>query len=141
MSITPVGAVGSESSQITSVKQAQKPASTASENLLPNPLQDLSDSNAQKAGASAAAPTPYAPSKISTEGFVDLRGGDNSDKGDFKVLDKVIEKIHKNIEELGDLIENMAKLAEKTNKQAVGMQIMEKTFEAIDEIQGEDSKK
>tara|TARA_R110000824_G_scaffold164168_2_gene340293 strand:- start:4861 stop:5286 length:426 start_codon:yes stop_codon:yes gene_type:complete len=141
MSITPVGAVGSESSQITSVKQAQKPASTTSENLPPNPLQDFSDSNAQKAGASAAAPTPYAPSKISTEGFVDLRGGDNSDKGDFKVLDKVIEKIHKNIEELGDLIENMAKLAEKTNKQAVGMQIMEKTFEAIDEIQGEDSKK
>lgn len=141
MSITPVGAVGSESSQITSVKHAQRADSPVSENLPPKPLQDLSDLAAQKAEASAAAPTPYAPSKISTEGFVDLRGGDNSDKGDFKVLDKVIEKIHKNIEELGDLIENMAKLAEKTNKQAVGMQIMEKTFEAIDEIQGEDSKK
>jgi len=138
MSITPVGAVGSESSQLTSAKNVQNIRTLPSENLNPPPPQDLSDAGTSNAGASAAAPTPYAPSKISTEGFVDLRGGENDD---FQILDKVIERIHKNIEELGDALENIAKLVEKTNKQALGMQILEKTFEAIDEMRGKISKK
>tara|TARA_R100000005_G_C4982013_1_gene191548 strand:+ start:1338 stop:1754 length:417 start_codon:yes stop_codon:yes gene_type:complete len=138
MSITPVGAVGTESSQITNAKNVRRAKTLPSENQPPHPQNDLSDVSVKNAGASATAPTPYAPSKISTEGFVDLRGGNNDD---FQILDKVIEKIHKNIEELGDALENIAKLVEKTNKQALGMQILEKTFEAIDEMRGKISKK
>jgi len=138
MSITPVGAVGTESSQTMSANNAQRAKPLPSENLTPHPHQDLSDASAPKAGASAAAPTPYAPSKISTEGFVDLRGGESDD---FQILDKVIEKIHKNIEELGDALEGIMEMVEKTNEQALGMQILEKTFEAIDEMRGNVSKK
>jgi hypothetical protein len=138
MSITPVGAVGSESSQIISAKNLQRAKTLPSENQTPHPQKDFSDGKAQNAGASATASAPYAPSKISTEGFVDLRGGNNDD---FQILDKIIEKIHKNIEELGEALENIAKLVEKTNKQALGMQILEKTFEAIDEMRGKISKK
>jgi hypothetical protein len=138
MSITPVGAAGSESSQIISAKNLQRAKALPSENLPPQPQQDLSDASTKKAGASAAAPAPYAPSKISTEGFIDLRGGNNDD---FQILDKVIEKIHKNIEELGDALEGIMKMVEKTNKQALGMQILEKTFEAIDKMRGNVSKK
>jgi len=138
MSITPVGAVGTESSQLTSAKNVQKNRTLPVDNQSPHSPSDISTDEAHNAGASAAAPTPYAPSKISTEGFVDLRGGENDD---FQILDKVIERIHKNIEELGDALENIAKLVEKTNKQALGMQILEKTFEAIDEMRGKISKK
>lgn len=138
MSITPVGAVGIESSQTMSAKNAQRAKTLPSENLTPHPQKDLSDASAPKAGASATAPTPYAPSKISTAGFVDLRGGENDD---FQILDKVIEKIHKNIEELGEALEGIMKMVEKTNEQALGMQILEKTFEAIDEMRGNVSKK
>jgi len=107
-------------------------------NCPPLPQSDLSSDSVEKAGASSAASAPYTVSKISTEGFVGLR---TEKEGDFDILDRVIEKIHKNLEELGESLETLGKLIEKTDKQVLGMQILEQTFEAIDQMRGEVSKK
>jgi hypothetical protein len=42
---------------------------------------------------------------------------------------------------LGESLETLGKLIEKTDKQVLGMQILEQTFEAIDQMRGEVSKK
>jgi len=91
-----------------------------------------------KADVPSARLAPYTVSKISTQGFLELKA---NIKDPFAILDQVIEKMHKNIEELGDALESMAKLAEKSSKQALGLKILEKMLEAIDEMNGESRKK
>lgn len=138
MSISPVDAVGPASSQIKNANNIKRAEALSNDKLSPLPQSDLSSDSVEKAGASSTASAPYAVSKISTEGFVGLR---TEKEGDFDILDRVIEKIHKNLEELGESLETLGKLIEKTDKQVLGMQILEQTFEAIDQMRGEVSKK
>ena len=41
------------------------------------------------------------------------------------------------MEELGDAIEVMKEMTEKTSKERIGLQLLEKTLEAIQEIRGD----
>lgn len=138
MSISPVDAVGSVSSQNINAKKVKRANVLPLEKLPPFPQQGFSSDSVKKARASTAASAPYPVSKISTEGFVGLRVEKSND---FQILDKIIERIHKNIEELGEALENLAKLIEKTDKQTLGLQILQETFDAIDEIRSKVSKK
>ena len=61
-----------------------------------------------------------------------------SNNEQFKVLDEVIADIKEDIEQLGDAMEAMSDLAEKTSKSNLGLQIIEKTMEAVDKARGEE---
>jgi hypothetical protein len=97
--------------------------------------------NSQPAGESGpdateqAVPTNGCMSKISTEGFLILKAQTKDEP--YAVLDKVIATMKQNMEELGEAIETMKELAEKTSKERIGLQLLEKTLEAIEEIRGD----
>lgn len=73
------------------------------------------------------------PARISTSDFLQLRT--NSSDQQFEVLDTVIQRMKENIEELGDFIETMAKLAKKTSKQTIALKLLQATFDAIEKIE------
>ena len=73
---------------------------------------------------------------MNTQDFLLLKEQGTDDQ--FAVLDEVITKMKENIEELGDAMEVMSDLAEKTSKANLGLQIIEKTLEAMDEAKGEE---
>ena len=56
-------------------------------------------------------------------------------EGQFDALDFVIGKMRENMEMQGELLETMLKKVQQVSKTAIGLQIMQKTFEAIDELQ------
>ena len=78
----------------------------------------------------------YAANSMNTQDFLLLKEQGTDDQ--FAVLDEVITKMKENIEELGDAMEVMSDLAEKTSKANLGLQIIEKTLEAMDEAKGEE---
>ena len=71
--------------------------------------------------------------RISTSDFLQLRT--NSSDQQFEVLDEVIQNMKEKIDELGDFIETMAKLAKKTSKQNLALKILQSTFDAIEKIE------
>ncbi len=91
----------------------------------PPPPQELSDEKKE-----AAVEGFYSAGSMNTQDFLILKT-QSADK-EFEVLDEVIANMKENIEEVGEAMEAMAKLAEKTSKQRVGIQLLEKTLEAIE---------
>tara|TARA_R110000824_G_scaffold202090_4_gene386290 strand:+ start:11029 stop:11397 length:369 start_codon:yes stop_codon:yes gene_type:complete len=71
--------------------------------------------------------------RISTEGFISLRV-ESTKESPFAELDRAIDRINKNVEELGDALEGMIEKFEKVSKMAIGIQLLEQTFEAIDKL-------
>ena len=67
---------------------------------------------------------------MNTEAFVVLRSQGASDT--LEVLDEVIEKMKEDIKEVGDAVEAISEMAEKTSKDTIGLQVLEKTLDAID---------
>ena len=78
----------------------------------------------------------YAANSMNTQDFLILKSQSNNEQ--FKVLDEVIADIKENIEQLGDAMETMSDLMEKTSKANLGLQIIEKTMEAVDKARGEE---
>ena len=78
-------------------------------------------------------------STSSTQDFMQLRGS-SRDEDQFAALDFVINKMRENTEAQGEIIEAVMKNMQKVSKQTIGLQILVKTFEAIDEMRGEGSK-
>ena len=78
----------------------------------------------------------YAANSMNTQDFLILKQQGSDDQ--FAVLDEVIAKMKENVEELGDAMEAMSDLAEKTSKANLGLQIIEKTMEAMDKARGEE---
>jgi ParB-like chromosome segregation protein Spo0J len=72
----------------------------------------------------------YSAGSMNTEDFVVLRSQGTSDT--LEVLDEVIESMKEKIEEVGEAIETLSKMTEKTSKDRVGLQVLEKTLDAID---------
>ena len=67
---------------------------------------------------------------MSTHDFLILKT--QSVDNNFEVLDKVIADMKEKIEEVGDIMETMSKLTEKTSKQRIGLQLLERTLDAIE---------
>jgi len=79
------------------------------------------------------------PDNLNTQDFITLKT--QSQQNDFSDLDKVIERMKENIEEVGDIIENFSKMLKKVSKENIGLQLLKATFEAIDQIRGKDAEK
>jgi len=72
---------------------------------------------------------------MNTQDFLILKSQSNNEQ--FKILDEVIADMKEDIEQLGDAMEAMSDLMEKTSKSNLGLQIIESTLEAMDEAKGE----
>jgi len=78
----------------------------------------------------------YAANSMNTQDFLILKSQSNNEQ--FKILDEVIADIKEDIEQLGDAMETMSDLMEKTSKANLGLQIIEKTMEAMDKAAGKE---
>ena len=99
------------------VEEPQPPGSTHQ--------QELSEERKQ-----AAVDGFYSAGSMSTHDFLILKT--QSVDNNFEVLDKVIADMKEKIEEVGDIMETMSKLTEKTSKQRIGLQLLERTLDAIE---------
>ena len=82
----------------------------------------------------------YAASSTSnTQDFMQLRGT-SKDEDQFAALDFVIDKMRENAKAQGELMETMMKAMQKVSKKTIALQVLMKTFEAIDEMQGKSDK-
>ena len=79
------------------------------------------------------------PDNMNTQDFMTLKT--QFQENDFSDLDKAIERMKENIEEVGDMIESFSKMLKKVSKENIGLQLLKDTFEAIDRIRGEDEGK
>jgi hypothetical protein len=77
----------------------------------------------------------YDANSMNTQDFLILKSQSNNEQ--FKVLDEVIANMKEDVEQLGDAMDAMAEMAEKTSKANLGLQIIEKTLEAMEEAKGE----
>ena len=87
--------------------------------------QDLSEERKQEAVDGF-----YSAGSMNTEAFVVLRSQGASDT--LEVLDEVIENMKEDVKEAGDAIQALSEMAEKASKNSVGLQVLEKTLDAID---------
>ncbi len=67
---------------------------------------------------------------MSTQDFLALRS--QAEDEPFAVLDEVIARMKENMEEVGDALETLFEMAEKTSESELALQLLEKMFEAID---------
>ena len=74
---------------------------------------------------------------MSTKDFLVLKAQTQHDT--YKILDDVIAEMKENMEEVEEAIETFSKMIEKTSKSSIALQILQKTFEAIDEMTGDKS--
>ena len=72
---------------------------------------------------------------MNTQDFLILKSQSNNEQS--KILDEVIADMKEDIEQLGEAMETMSDLMEKTSKANLGLQIIEKTLEAMEEAKGE----
>ena len=77
----------------------------------------------------------YAANSMNTQDFLILKSQSNNEQ--FKILDEVIADMKEDVEQLGEAMEAMSDLMEKTSKANLGLQIIEKTLEAMEEAKGE----
>jgi len=71
---------------------------------------------------------------LSTQDFLVLKTQAKDEP--YAILDKVIATMKENMEELGDALEAIEEMTKKTSKERIGLQLLEKTLEAIEEIRG-----
>jgi hypothetical protein len=69
--------------------------------------------------------------EMSTENFLVLKT-QNGEQDPFANLDDAIERIQTNIEEMGKALESLVEKIQKVSEMSVGLQLLTKTFEAID---------
>jgi len=77
----------------------------------------------------------YSSNSMSTQDFMSLYAQSKDEP--FEVLDKVIAKLKENVEAAGDAIEAISDMAEKTSKDNLALQVLQKTLEAMDENSGD----
>jgi hypothetical protein len=93
------------------------------------------DQKVLDSGNSVVVDQHYSADSLSTQDFLVLKTQSTDEP--YKVLDEVIAKMKEDIEDVGDAMETMAKLAEKTSKSNLALQIIEKTMEAMDKASGD----
>ena len=73
----------------------------------------------------------YSDGSMSTQDFIALRA--QAPDETFEVLDKVISKMKENMEAVGEALETMTDMVEKTSEQNIALQVLQKTLDALDE--------
>jgi DNA-directed RNA polymerase subunit L len=135
MKIPPVGAAMTQNA----VRPTQK-AVSPQENAQKVNTSTTNDNTNVKSGTSKSegpnAVEMHYSHSMSTESFMVLRT--QSQNEPFKVLDEVIAKMKENMEEVGEAIETLSKMVEKTSKSNIALDILRKTFDAIDKMNGEE---
>ena len=58
----------------------------------------------------------------------------------FKALDDAIARMKENMEDVGEAIETLSKMAKAADPDNLALQVLQKTLEAIDEMGGDKSK-
>ncbi len=75
-------------------------------------------------------------SSTSTQDFLFLRGL-GEEEGQYDILDDTIKEMKENMEAIGEAIEAMAELVEKTSDSSIAMQLLTKTVEEMDKADGD----
>lgn len=101
--------------------------SDSNENIQNMPINNVE--NTQKSGPASLEGTSS--KTMSTQDFMSLRSINENDS--FKILDEVIDTLKEKLKESGEAMEIIAKLAKKTSKENIALQILEKTLEAMSE--------
>ena len=73
-----------------------------------------------------------------TQDFMILRT--QSQDEPFKALDDAIARMKENMEDVGEAIETLSKMAKAADPDNLALQVLQKTLEAIDEMGGDKSK-
>ena len=71
---------------------------------------------------------------MNTQDFMILKA--QAKDSPYEILDSVISKMKENMEEVGEAIEALSEMVEKTSKANLGLEILQKTFDAIDKMRG-----
>ena len=78
----------------------------------------------------------YSDTGMSTQDFMVLRA--QAPDETLEVLDKVISKMKENMEEVGEALEAMTEMIEKTSKDNIALQVLQKTLDAMGEASNKD---
>ena len=130
MSIGPIDSVHAASSSLTEINSSKN-----TENNSPDARMPVENQGVAKDKPAAVSK----PDNMNTQDFMTLKT--QFQENDFSDLDKAIQRMKENIEEVGDIIEKFSKMLKKVSKESVGLQLLKATFEAIDQIRGEDEGK
>ena len=134
MSINSIG----PRSDVYTIKPPEKKVDVHQENQklgppeVSNPREQKSESEEMHPVTDSGASAP----SMSTQDFLVLKA--QTKDAPYEILDRVIAKMKENVEEAGEAIETLAKLAEKTSKDNLGLQIIQKTLEAVEEIKSKE---
>lgn len=131
MSINSVGS--SLAARMVQPSNASPDAQSEAQKINPQPPQPMVTSKEeQQHDSSGHGEDIFCPDAMSTQDFLLLRTQDSDNP--YEVLDKIIARMKENMEELGDVLETISEMAESTSKSKLALQLLEKTFEAIDEM-------
>jgi hypothetical protein len=72
---------------------------------------------------------------MNTQDFLVLKAQTKDEP--YEILDSVISKMKENMEEVGEALEALSEMVKKTSKSNIGLEILQKTFDAIDKMRGE----
>ena len=80
--------------------------------------------------------TAHYGASMNTQDFMILKA--QAKDSPYEILDSVISKMKENMEEVGEAIEALSEMVEKTSKANLGLEILQKTFDAIDKMRGKE---
>tara|TARA_B100000131_G_scaffold299065_1_gene319124 strand:- start:603 stop:1064 length:462 start_codon:yes stop_codon:yes gene_type:complete len=117
--------------------RAMDPSSSTQDNLSETNVeqkqnQNKSDELTQEQKDKAVEGFYAAGSSMNTQDFMVLRA--QASDGQFEVLDRVIDKMKENMEAVGEAIEAVQDMVEKTSEDNIALQVLQKTLEAMDEV-------
>jgi len=72
---------------------------------------------------------------LSTQDFLVLKTQAKEDP--YEILDSVIAKMKENMEEIGEALEALSEMVEKTSESNIALEVMRQTFDAIDKMRGD----
>ena len=72
---------------------------------------------------------------MNTQDFLVLKTQTKEDP--YEILDSVITKMKENMEEIGEALEALSEMVEKTSKSNIALEVMRQTFDAIDKMRGD----
>ena len=130
MSISPIDSIHGA---VSSLAETNSNKNVENNNLTPSRAIDDQDVIEDKPSVISK------PDNMNTQDFITLKT--QFQENDFSDLDKVIQRMKEDIEEVGDMIEKFSKILKKVSKESIGLQLLKATFEAIDQIRGEDAEK
>lgn len=131
MSIDPIGSsLATRMVQpSTAAPQAQEEAEKINAQTLETPATTTGDKSSNHDDKSG---NLFCSDLMSTQDFLVLRTQASEDP--YEVLDKIIARMKENMKELGDTLEAISEMSESASKSKLALQLLEKTFEAIDEM-------